>query len=51
MFEDYPDCHEELEYGDITYKLYIRDIKKALKKGKPLTDIVKFKHIDGDWDS
>lgn len=47
MFDDYPDCHEELEYGNLTYKSYVKDIKKALKKGKCLTEVVKFKHIPG----
>lgn len=40
-FGEYPNCHEELEYGDATYKLYVKDIKKALEKEMVLTDFIK----------
>lgn len=40
LFGVYPYGHMELEYGANEYREYVRDIKKALKIGKPLTDFV-----------
>lgn len=40
IFGIYPYGHMELEYGQDDYSEYVRDIKKALKIGKPLTDFV-----------
>lgn len=40
MFHIFPFGHMELEYGADEYDEYVRDIKKALRIRKPLTDFV-----------
>lgn len=40
MFGGPPFGHMELEYGADEYDEYVRDIKKAIRIGKPLTDFV-----------
>lgn len=40
MFGGFPFGHMELEYGADEYEMYVRDIKKALRIKKPLTDFI-----------
>lgn len=40
LFGGYPFGHMELEYGADEYDEYVRDIKKAIRIKKPLTDFV-----------
>ena len=40
MFGRTPDGYMELEYGEGSYKTYVRDIKKSLKLKKELPDFV-----------
>ena len=40
MFGRYPVGHMELEYGADEYEEYVRDIKKALRQGKELPEII-----------
>ena len=40
MFGLYPFGHMELEYGADEYEEYVRDIKKALRQGKELPEII-----------
>ena len=40
LFGIYPFGHMELEYGEDEYDEYVKDIKKALRIGKPLTYFV-----------
>lgn len=35
----YPDFYEDTEYGENTYFDFVRDIKKALKRGIELPDL------------
>ena len=35
-----PDGYMELEYGESSYKVYVKDIKKSLKLKKELPDFV-----------
>lgn len=41
-----PDCYVELEYGDGYYE-YVKDIKKALKKGVELPDLYPY---EDNWE-
>ncbi|MEY8428883.1 hypothetical protein AALA00_14505 [Lachnospiraceae bacterium 46-15] len=40
MFGRYPFGHMELGYGADEYEEYVRDIKKALRQGKELPEII-----------
>lgn len=40
MFGRTPDGYMELEYGESSYKVYVKDIKKSLKLKKELPDFV-----------
>ena len=40
MFGLTPDGYMELEYGESSYKVYVKDIKKSLKLKKELPDFV-----------
>lgn len=40
LFDRTPDSYVELEYGENSYKAYVKDIKKALKLKKELPDFV-----------
>lgn len=40
MFGRYPFGHMELEYGADEYEEYVCDIKKALRQGKELPEII-----------
>lgn len=47
VFEEYPDCWIELEYGQADYADYVLDIKRAIKEKKQLIYVADYE--ENDW--
>lgn len=47
VFQDYPCCYEELDYGQEDYDDYVADIKKAIRERKELPSVADCE--ESDW--
>lgn len=47
LFQIFPFGHEELEYSQMDYEDYVKDIKKAIEERKELPDVADYE--EGDW--